>query len=333
MYPATYSLLKHHLVNFFETFSPFCVYYLYMEQKVKRAVVTGGAGFIGSHLVDALIEKGYVVDVIDSLIAGKKELVNSSARLHIKDIRNYEDILPIVAGADVVFHLAALPRVQSSIEDPLEYDAVNAGGTLNVLNAVKEGCAKKFIFSSSCSVYGDHETQPLGEALPARPLSPYALHKLIGEEYARLYNFLYGTKTLSLRYFNAYGPRLDPEGPYALVIGLLLRLRKEGKPLTVTGDGEQTRDFTHVRDIVLANILAGESDTVFAGQVINIGSGKEVSINQLAKQIGGEIAYIPARKEPRRTRADITKAKALLGWEPEVKFADGIAELLREWGF
>ncbi|OGZ06467.1 MAG: hypothetical protein A2845_06130 [Candidatus Lloydbacteria bacterium RIFCSPHIGHO2_01_FULL_49_22] len=304
-----------------------------MDIQQKRAVVTGGAGFIGSHLVDALLLRGYAVDVIDNLEAGKKELVNPKARFHLLDIRNYEDILPVIKGADVVFHLAALPRVQCSIDDPKLSDEVNARGTLNVLTAVKEGGAKKFILSSSCAVYGNNETQPLHEGLAVSPLSPYALQKSIGEEYAKLFSLLYGTATVSLRYFNVYGPRLDPEGPYALVIGLLLRLRKEGKPLTITGDGEQTRDFTHVRDVVRANILAAESAAVSRGETINIGSGKNITINRLAALIGGAVEYIPARKEPRDTRADILKAKELLGWEPTVAFEDGIAELLREWGF
>jgi UDP-glucose 4-epimerase len=304
-----------------------------MERKAKRAVVTGGAGFIGSHLVDALVAKGYSVDVIDNLSGGKKERVNPMATLHVCDITEYDQILPIISGADVVFHLAALPRVQYSIEEPQITHTANAIGTLNVLHAVKEGGAKKFIYSASSSAYGDNETLPLHEDLPARPLSPYALQKFIGEEYARMYHFLHGTQTVSLRYFNVYGSRLDPNGPYALVIGLLLRLRKEGKPLTMTGDGEQTRDFTHVRDVVWANILAAESNRVGKGEVINIGSGRNFTMNKLGEMIGGEVVHIPSRKEPRHTRADNRKAKELLGWEPQVTLEEGIAELLQEWGF
>ena len=292
-----------------------------------KVVVTGGAGFIGSNLVDGLIEKGYEVHVVDNLVAGHRENVNARAIFHEKDIRNLEDMHIIMENAKYVFHLAAVPRVQFSIEHPIVTNEVNVGGTLNVLKAAKDAGVKKFVFSASSSAYGDQDIMPLREDMPASPKSPYGLHKYIGELYAKLFRDIYGLPTVSLRYFNVYGPKLDPSGAYALVIGLFLRLRSEGKPLTITGDGTQTRDFTHVRDVVRANILAAESETVGKGEVINIGAGKNRSINQLAELMGGEVQHIEARLEPHDTLADNSLAKKLLGWEPAVPFEEGIAEL------
>ncbi|HEY9585370.1 MAG TPA: NAD-dependent epimerase/dehydratase family protein [Candidatus Paceibacterota bacterium] len=303
-----------------------------MANEGKIAVVTGGAGFIGSHLVDELIRRGYAVRVVDNLIAGKKENIHPDAEFFKVDIRNMEALRPIMDGATFVFHLAALPRVQYSIEQPVETHDVNVNGTLNVLLAARDANVKRVVYSASSSAYGDQETMPLHEEMLAQPLSPYGLHKYIGEQYARVFSVVYGLPTVSLRYFNAYGSRFDPEGAYALVIGKFLKLRKNGEPLPVTGDGEQTRDFTHVRDIVSANLLAAESKNVGKGEVVNIGAGREVSINHIAKLVGGRVTHIPARLEPRRTLADNTRAKKLFGWEPRVLLEDGIAELLHEWG-
>ncbi|TSC61440.1 MAG: Vi polysaccharide biosynthesis protein vipB/tviC [Parcubacteria group bacterium Gr01-1014_48] len=293
-----------------------------------KAVVTGGAGFIGSHLTDALVEKGFDVQVIDDLSQGKKENVNPKATLHVASICDYETIAPIVKGADYVFHLAALPRVQYSIEHPRETSEINVTGTLNVLIAAKEAGVKRVIYSASSSAYGDTDAMPLREDMPANPISPYALQKYIGELNCRLFSAIYGLSTVSLRYFNVYGSRQDPTGPYALVIGRFLLLKKERKPLLITGDGTQTRDFTHVRDVVRANLLAMESKNVGNGEVINIGAGKNRSINEIAKYIGGSIEYIEKRIEPHDTLADISLAKKLLDWEPMVPFNDGIKELL-----
>lgn len=294
--------------------------------------MTGGAGFIGSHLVDALLEAGKEVAVIDDLSGGKRERVNPGATLHVVDIRDYDAIVPIIAGARKVFHLAALPRVQFSIEHPVETHEVNVNGTLNVLLAAKEAGVKRVVYSASSSAYGDQATLPLREEMLPAPLSPYGLHKFIGEHYARVFSEVYGLETVSLRYFNVYGARLDPDGAYALVIGKFLKQRAEGGPMTITGDGTQTRDFTHVRDVVRANILASECDTVGHGEMMNIGAGRNASINELAALIGGPVTYIPARLEPKNTLADNTKARELLGWIPEVALADGIAELKKEWG-
>lgn len=304
-----------------------------MTQQAKHAVVTGGAGFIGAHLVEALIERGWDVDVIDTLVSGKREHVHPSARFHEIDVRDADALTPLIRGADCVFHLAALPSVEYSILYPKETHDVNCTGTLNVLAAAKEGGAKRFVYSASCAAYGDQEVTPFHEGLSANPLSPYALQKYVGEQYARMYAEFHGLPTVSLRYFNVYGPRQNPDGPYASVLGKFLVQKREGKPLTITGDGEQTRDFTHVRDVVAANILAAESKEVGLGEVINIGSGKNVSINALARLFGGPAVHVPARQEIRDALADNTRARKMLGWIPSVRFEDGVSELLRESGF
>lgn len=295
--------------------------------KQKRAVVTGGAGFIGSHLVDRLIASGWVVDIIDDLSGGKKERINANAHFHLLDIRDYPSIAPVISGADTVFHLAALPRVQFSIDFPIASNEVNVGGTLNVIHAAKEGGVGRLVYSASGSAYGDSEVLPLHERLPVKPVSPYALQKYVGEEYMRLYSDIYGIETVALRYFNVYGPRMDPDGAYALVIGKFLKMKQRNEALTITGNGEQTRDFTHVFDVVRANLLAAESACVGKGEVINIGSGKRISMNMLAKMLGGPIEYIPARKETLHTLADVQKAKELLDWVPEISLEEGIRQL------
>ena len=293
-----------------------------------KVVVTGGAGFIGSHLVDALVENKFDVHVFDDLSGGKKENVNPKATLHIASICDFEALKDVMKGADYVFHLAALPRVQYSIEHPRETSEINVIGTVNVLLAAKEAHAKRVVYSASSSAYGETNRMPLREDMPANPISPYALQKYIGELHCKLFNTIYGLQTVSLRYFNVYGSRQDPTGPYALVIGRFLLLKKEGKPLTITGDGTQTRDFTHVKDVVRANLLAMESKNVGKGEVMNIGAGKNRSINEIAGYVGGPLEYIERRIEPHDTLADISRAKQLLDWEPQVPFDRGIKELL-----
>ncbi len=293
----------------------------------KKVVVTGGAGFIGSNVVDALVALGYDVHIIDNLSGGKKENINSQATLHEVSITDLKAIKPIVAGAHYVFHLAALPRVQYSIEQPVETHDVNVNGTMNVLIASKEGGVKKVVYSASSSAYGDQPILPLVETMPAMPKSPYGLHKYVGEEYCKVWSEVYGLKTVSLRYFNVYGPRQSAEGSYPLVIAKFLAQRSEDKPMTITGKGDQTRDFTHVSDVVNANILAAEGEKVGKGEVINIGTGKNYTIKQIAEIIGGPIDYIPARLEPKNTRANNEKARTLLGWEPKTSLEQGIAEL------
>lgn len=297
-------------------------------QHQKRAVVVGGAGFIGSNIVDGLLSQGYDVAVIDNLVEGKRENVHESAQLHVLDILDKEAIAPVIAGADVVFHLAALPRVQYSIENPIESNEVNVRGTLNVLTCAKEGKVGRVVYSASSAAYGDQPIMPFVESMLPQPQSPYGLQKYIGEHYCRIFSELYQLETVSLRYFNVYGPRLSSDGAYALVIGKFLKQRAEGVPLSITGDGHQTRDFTHVRDVVRANILAAESDQVGAGEVINIGAGVETSINTLASYFGGSVEHIAPRQEPKRTLSDSSLAKRLLNWEPTVSLKVGIEELL-----
>lgn len=303
-----------------------------MNTQKKKAVVTGGAGFVGSHVTDALIAQGFEVAVIDNLSGGKAENVNPKAVLHELDVREYEKILPVMEGAQYVFHLAALPRVQYSIDYPEETNSVNIGGTLSVLRAAHAAKVSRVVYAASSSAYGNQEKLPLSEEMPADPLSPYGLQKYVGELYAKVFATVYGLQTVSVRFFNVYGPRLDPEGAYALVIGRFLKQRKDGKPMTVTGDGEQTRDFTHITDIVNGMIAAATSNKVGKGEVINLGRGKQVSVNDLAKLIGGPIEYVPPRIEPKRTEADIRKAKELLDWEPKIGLEEGVAELKKIFG-
>jgi len=298
----------------------------------KKVVVVGGAGFIGSNLVDGLVKKGYEVHVVDNLCAGKKENVNKKAVLHIADIRNPSELTDLFCGAQYVFHLAALPRVQYSIEQPRETHEVNITGTLNVLMAAREAGVKRVVYSASSSAYGDQKEMPLRESMLPRPMSPYGLHKHVGELYCSVWSEVYGLPTVSLRYFNVYGPRLDPDGAYALVIGKFLKQCAEGNTITITGDGTQTRDFTHVRDVVQANILAAEGEVVGRGEVINIGAGENASINQIAKLIGGKVEHIAARLEPHDTLADNSLARELLGWKPQVSLEEGIAELKTIFG-
>lgn len=296
-----------------------------MESKV---VVTGGAGFIGSHVVDALIERGHDVHVIDMFVGGKREdRLNPKATYHEIDIRDYDGIAPIINGAQYVFHEAALPRVQFSIEYPQETFAVNVDGLVSVLRASHEGGVKRVIYAASSSAYGEQDTLPLSEDMTAQPKSPYGLQKYIGELSCRVWSEVYQLPTVSLRYFNVYGPRFDPNGAYALVIGKFITQRKEGKPMTITGDGTHTRDFTHIRDVVTANLLAMESPRVGSGEVINIGAGNNVSVNTIAELIGGPTEHVPERLEPAHTRADNRKARELLGWAPTISIEAGIAEL------
>lgn len=299
-----------------------------MSEK-EKVVVTGGAGFIGSNLVDALVTKEYEVHVVDTLVAGSREHVNPLATLHEVDIRDGEKLKTIFTGASCVFHLAALPRVQYSLEYPLETHDVNVSGTLSVLESARTSGVKKIVYSASSSAYGDQTVMPLQEAMIASPKSPYGLQKYLGELYCRLYSEVYGLSTISLRYFNVYGPRQSSVGAYALVIAKFLEQRKAGKAMTITGDGTQTRDFTHVRDVVAANFAAFKKEGV-AGEVFNIGSGRNFSVKHIAKLIGGQIEYVPARLEPHDTLADISKARAELGWEPKMIFEEGIAELKKE---
>jgi UDP-glucose 4-epimerase len=295
--------------------------------KSTKVIVTGGAGFIGSHLADALVSKGFEVHIIDNLSGGKKENINPKAIFHKADIRYPDQINPFFQGAKFVFHLAALPRVQISIEDPKTTHDVNVNGTLNVLLASKEAGVKRVIFAASSSAYGDQKKFPLKETFAASPLSPYGLQKYMGEQLCRLFSQIYNLETVSLRYFNVYGSRFGLEGAYSLVIGRFLEQRRLGQPLTIVPSGKQSRDFTHIDDIARANILAMTSTKVGRGEVINIGGGNDYSVNKIAALIGGPTVFVEPRIEPRRTLADISLAQELLGWQPKKNLEKGIAEL------
>src|ERR1700722_17922657 len=224
-----------------------------------RALVTGGAGFIGSHLVYALVRARYEVRLLDNFATGHREYVNPSAELFEGDVRVIETLRPAFKGVDCVFHTAALPRVMLSIEHPVETHMVNVVGTLNTLIAARDAGVRRLIYSGSSSVYGDQTELPLREAMTPNPLNPYALQKLSAEQYTRIFYQLFGLETLTLRYFNVYGPRMATDGAYVTVIGVFIREKLAGRPLTIHGDGTQTRDFTHVRDAVRANLAAMEA--------------------------------------------------------------------------
>jgi len=296
-----------------------------------RCLVTGGAGFIGSHLVDELIEAGHDVAVIDNLSTGKKENINLKAGFHQLDICDFDKIKPLFEGVDFVFHLAAIPRVPLSIENPVLTSRVNILGTINVFKAAADNSCKRVVSASSSSVYGNQDRLPLQETMAPNPLSPYGLQKLSGEQFAKLFTSLYGIPIVCLRYFNVYGSRIDFNSDYSLVLGKFLRLKSENKPLTIYGDGEQTRGFCFVDDVVKANIKAMESNKLNGGEAINIGQEKSYSINYLSKLIGGEVKYLPPRSgDPLHTQADISLARDLLSWEPKVDFKDGV-EIVKKW--
>lgn len=296
---------------------------------MAKIIVTGGAGFIGSNLVDALIKRGDEVLVIDNLSTGKRENLNPQAKFFEADLRDFSQIRPIFDGVDFVFHEAALPRIPLSIEKPKESNDINIGGTLNALIASRDAGVKKFIYAASSSAYGNQRQLPLREDMPCFPANPYGLQKYVGELYCKVFTEIYGLKTVALRYFNVYGPRQPREGAYTPVIGIFLTQNQMGQPLTITGDGGQTRDFTHVYDVVRANILAMESEKAGSGETINIGGGCNYSVNAIASLVSSETSHIPMRPgEMRDTLADITKAKELLGWEPEINLEEGVKNLL-----
>lgn len=302
-----------------------------------KCLVTGGAGFIGSHLVDKLINQGAEVTVIDNLSTGKKENLNSQADFYELDICDpalcnlKSGAKSLFQGIDYVFHLAAIPRVPVSVKDPVNTSRTNILGTINVFKAGIDNKVKRIIFASSSAVYGNQEKLPLKETMMPIPLSPYGLQKLVGEQFAKLFVQLYKVPIISLRYFNCYGPRIDFDSDYSLVLGKFLKLRTQGKPLTIYDDGEQTRGFCYIDDVVEANIKAVESNKLKGGEVINVGSKKSYSINYLSKLIGGKVKYLPPRiGDLRHTQADITLAKQLLNWEPKVDFRQGV-EKTKKW--
>ena len=310
-----------------------------MNLPFKNALVTGGAGFIGSHLVDSLISAGCKVSVLDNLSSGNysnlKHLEGQFA-FYQDDIRNQLALNAAAEGCEVIFHLAAIVSVPQTIEDPLESDAVNDTGTLLVFEAARTKKVKRVIFSSSCAIYGDDPQLPKQEDMHPKPLSPYAVQKLAAEYYARVYHELYDLETAVLRYFNVYGPRQDPSSPYSGVISIFMTKALQHEPAVIYGDGNQSRDFIYVRDVVRANLLAATAKGV-GGQVMNIGTGNAVAINELWKAIcalsGQNLkpAYAPKRAgDIVESLAGIGSAKTLLGFEPEISFEKGL-EATFEW--
>lgn len=298
-------------------------------------LITGGAGFIGTNIAKQLLIDGHQVRVIDNYSGGKKEdRFLDGVEYAEGDIRKDEDLKKAMTGIDGVFHTAAIPRMSYSVEHPLETNENNVTGTLRVLLAAREAGVKRIVYSASSSALGGIETdQAMTEDMKTKPMSPYGLQKYIGEEYCRLFSELYNLEAVSLRYFNVYGSYMDPEGAYALVIGKFLRQKSKGEPMTVCGDGEYYRDYTHVDDVARANILAMTSEKVGKGEVINVGNGHPYSVNELVKLIGGESIFVdPRQGDPRRTEADNSKAKELLGWEPTIALPDGIDMLKKEFG-
>jgi len=300
---------------------------------MKKIIVTGGAGFIGSHLADRLLLDGHEVHVVDNLANGKREDVPEGAVFHELDITDTKKLKEIFDGAHAVFHLAALPRVTYSYDYPVESHEANIDGTFSVLMAARDANVGRVVYAGSSSSYGNQDSLPFTEDMRPRPVSLYSFQKYAGEEYARLFSENYGLPTVTLRFFSVYGPRMRPDGGYALAIPKFLESRKEGKLLPITGDGSNTRDFTHVRDVVRACMLAMESTHVGKGEVINIAAGRNVSVNALADLIGGEREYLPPRPgDAQDTFGDTARARELLGWSPSVTLEEGIAELKQEWG-
>lgn len=285
---------------------------------MQKVIVTGGAGFIGSNLVDKLINQNVEVIVIDNLSTGFEKNINPKAKLYKLDISKDIELLTIaMENADVVFHLAALARVQPSIEDPQTFNEVNVNGTLNVLFAAHKAGVKRVVYSASSSCYGNNKTFPTPETESTNPLSPYGLQKYVGEQYCKMFSEVYGLDTVSLRYFNVYGERMSFEGAYKLVIAVFAEQMMQGKPLTITNDGEQKRDFTYVGDVAEANILAALHKGKLKGESFNIGNGNNYSVNEIADMFGGEKTYGVKVLEPFQTLADNSKAKNILGWIPQ----------------
>lgn len=300
-----------------------------------KYVVVGGAGFIGSNIVDKLVEQNHEVIVIDNLSTGKMGNVNPKASIEYLDICNTEEssaMVEIMSGVDSVFLLAAKARVQPSIENPVEYEVNNTIGTLNVLKCASDAGVRRVVYSASSSAYGDTDKLPSVESDPVNPLSPYGAQKYYGEVMCKMFSQVYDIETVSLRYFNIYGERQNVGGAYAMVIGIFVDQLLNGKPMTIRGDGEQRRDFTYVGDVVNANILASQSEKVGKGEVINIGNGDNRSINEIADMIGDNKVNVDPVIEPPETLADNSKARELLGWEPKGNIDTWIPKYKKEMG-
>lgn len=291
-----------------------------------KALVTGGAGFIGSHVVDKLINMGHQVSVIDNESSDAHDQFhwNPHAEQHKIDICNFDLIRPWFDNVDWVFHLAAESRIQPAILNPTHATEVNVVGTCNVLQCAREAGVKRLVYSSTSAAYGLKNTPPLNEDMPRDCLNAYSITKCAGEDLVKMYYQLYGMETVCLRYFNVYGDRQPLKGQYAPVIGLFMRQMSAGESMTIVGDGGQRRDFTHVSDVVAANIAAATCEnTECLGEVFNVGTGRNYSILELAKLMGGEYIFIPDRAaEARTSLANNTKAQRMLNWSPQVKLEE-----------
>ena len=303
----------------------------------RIALVTGGAGFIGSHLVDGLLAGGWRVRLLDDFSSGREANVahlNGSAELLRGDLRDRALLARALAGAEVVFHQGAVPSVPRSVAEPERTNDVNVTGTLGVLEAARAAGVRRVVFASSSSAYGDTPVLPKVETMPPCPLSPYALQKYAGERYCQLYHRLYGLETVALRYFNVYGPRQNPKSEYAAVIPRFATACLAGQAPVVFGDGEQTRDFTFVADAVAANLLAADAPRA-AGEVVNVAGGRRVSLNELLGEIrtltGAQVAprHEAARAgDVRDSLADLGRARELLGYAPRVDLRAGLARTI-----
>lgn len=298
-----------------------------------KALITGGAGFIGSHLAELLLNEGHDVVVVDNLNSGRLrniELLAKFPNFEFKkiDIRDVAKVDLAVQGMDWVFHLAGLADIVPSIENPVEYYQVNVDGTFNMLEASRKAKVKRFVYAASSSSYGFAKQLPTPETAAISPEYPYALTKYMGEELVLHWAKVYKLPTLSLRLFNVYGPRSRTSGTYGAVFGVFLAQKLANKPFTVVGDGTQTRDFTFVTDVARAFYAAAKSDA--SGEAMNVGSDNHYSVNRLVELLGGEVTYIPKRPgEPDCTFADTTKIKKLINWKPQVSFEEGVAELIK----
>ena len=297
-----------------------------------RAIVTGGAGFIGSHLVDRLAADGHSVLALDNFSTGRPDTLahlagHARVRLERADVAEADRLLPLFDGADWVFHLAALADIVPSIERPLDYHRANVNGTAAVLEAARRSGVTRFLYAASSSCYGIPDQYPTREEAPMRPQYPYALTKLLGEQCVLHWARVYGLPVVSLRLFNVYGRRSRTSGAYGAVFGVFLAQKLQGRPFTVVGDGTQSRDFTFVGDVADAFVTAAESDV--AGEVFNVGTGSPVSVNRLVALLRGDVVHVPKRPgEPDRTHADVRKIGARLGWRPKVAIEEGVRILL-----
>jgi len=297
-----------------------------------KVLVTGGAGFIGSHISELLLEEGHEVVIVDNLACGRLENIaglaeNPALTFYQADIRNRGDISSYFEGVDWVFHMAGLADIVPSIEQPELYYQANVSGTFNVLQCAHESGIKRFVYAASSSSYGIPDEYPTPETSPICPQYPYALTKYMGEELVLHWSQTYKLPSISLRLFNVYGPRSRTSGAYGAVFGVFLAQKINGKPYTVVGDGSQTRDFTYVTDVAQAFITAAKSDV--SGEAINVGSGNHYSVNRLVELLEGPVTYIPKRPgEPDCTYAEISKIRQMLGWEPRVSFEEGVKCML-----